>query len=334
VAHLFLLIGSGILIKWAFSYLLKRINTQLFIIFTTTIISIFLLTTISFTFLLLKNLSNETLQRLETDVSVLSYALDSKKSEALASASILSENQSVVDALNKKDRKILSTAAENLLLSRKVSSAVILDDSYQVLARGEERDRVGESMSDDLLVKRAMIGESVASLISRDGVMSPIVSVRVVVPIKSGAKVVGVSMITMPLDNNFLDGINQITGLEMSVFGGDVLSATTISNLDDETRPVGIKEINNQVKENVLIKGEKFSGLVPFLNTTYFSVYHPLKDVNNEVVGMLLASRPSSSIFVAASNSIELTFLVTVVMILLSIVPSYAVSKFIYSQLK
>ena len=333
-AHVVLLLGSGILIKWAFSYLLKRINTQLFIIFTTTTLSIFLLTTISFTFLLLKNLSDETLTRLSTDVSVLSFALDTKKSEAQASASILAQNTEIINAISTKDRKILAPAVEDLLISRKVSSVVIVDENGQVLARGEERDRVGDSLSNNSLVKRALIGENVSSLTTQESVLAPLVLVRAAVPIKSGDKVIGAAIVAMSLDNNFLDGIKKITGLEMGIYGNDILSATTISDLRGVTRPIGTKEVNEAVKNNVLIKGDDYSGIVSLLNTSYFAVYHPLKDVDNEVVGMLLAGRPSSSIFAAAGKSIELTFLITVVLMILSILPSYFVAKYIFNQLR
>jgi hypothetical protein len=333
-SHLILFVGSAIFVRWAFSYLLKRINTQLFIIFTTTTLSIFLLTTVSFTFLLLKNLSDETLTRLGTDVSVLSYALDAKRSETLASASILAQNTAVAEAITSGDRQTLATATEKLLLDRKLTSVVILNDSGQVLARGEERDRIGDSMSNDSLVKRALIGENVSSLISKEAAIAPTILVNSAVPIKSQDKVVGVVIAALSLDNNFLDGIKKVTGLEVGIYGGEILSATTISDLRGITRPIGIKNTNKTINNNVLIKGENFQGQVSLLNTSYFAVYHPLKDADNAVVGMLLAGRPSSSIFATAGRSIELTFLVTVLLIVLSILPSYLIARYITNQLR
>lgn len=334
VTHVILVIGSIILIKWTFSYLLKRINTQLFIIFTTTTLTVFLLTAISFTFLLLKNLSDETLARLQTDVAVLSFALDSKKSEAEAAATILAQNPQMIEAVNLKDRKTLALGTQDLLLSQKLWSVVIVDDMGQVLARGEERDRVGDSMSGNSLIKRALIGEKGSSLFAQEGAIAPTMLIQAVVPIKLAEKVVGASVVAMTLDNNFLDGVKKVTGLEIGIYGGEVLSATTISDLAGKTRPIGIKESNTNIKNMVLIRGEGYSGLTTLLNSSYFAVYHPLRDINNEIVGMLLAGRPSSSIFISAGKSIELTFLITVVMMVLSIFPSYLISKYIYNQLK
>ncbi len=333
VAHGLLLVGSAILIVWTFYYLLKRISTQLFIISTTTTLVVFLLTTVSFTFLLLKNISDETLARLRTDVSVLSFALDAKKSEALSQATILAQNTKVAVAIDAADKKTLSNLAEELLLAKKVNSVLILSESGQVLARGEDRERVGDSLSSDSLVKRVLIGESVFSMTTKDAATAPVVSVRAGVPIKADGKVVGVVVVAISLDNSFLDGIKKATLLEVSVYGGEVLAATTISDLRGTTRPVGIKETNRAVREKVITKGESFSGQVSILNTSYFAVYSPLKDVDGSVVGMLLIGRPGASIFAAASRSIELTFLVTVGLIILSVFPSFWIAKYISNQL-
>src|SRR3989344_2980454 len=110
--HIILSIAASILISWAFYYLLKRINTQLFIIFTTTIMSIFILTSTTFTFLLLKNLVDETLGRLSTDASVLSFGIDAKKSEAMAISQSISGNSILPELILTNDRKTLADLAE------------------------------------------------------------------------------------------------------------------------------------------------------------------------------------------------------------------------------
>ncbi len=334
IAHILLFIGSTILIKWAFYYLLKRINTQLFIIFTTTILTIFLLTTISFTFLLLKNISDETLSRLSTDTAVLSYAIDSKKSENKASASILAQNPEISTAITNNDRKVLSLVAEKLLISHKLTGVVITSETGQVLARGEDKDRIGDSISGDSVIKRALIGESISSITTLDGPLAPLVLVKSAVPVETLGKVVGAVLVTQALDNNFLDGIKKITGLEVAIYGDDTLSATTISDLSSDTRTLGIKTTNQDIRDTVLIKGKDYSNQIAILNSTYFASFKPLKDADNSVIGMLMAGRLSDSIFDTAGRSIELTFIMTVTLISLSTIPSYYLAKYLSDQLK
>jgi len=184
------------------------------------------------------------------------------------------------------------------------------------------------------LIKRALIGEQISSLVSKEGAIAPSVLVRAATPIISEENVIGAVVVAITLDNSFLDGIKEFTGLEAGIYGGDILSATTISDLKGQTRPIGIKESSLDIKNNVLTKGENYKGLVSLLNTSYFAVYRPLKDVDNEVVGMLLVGRPAVTIFATAGKSIELTFLVTIILILFSIFPSYLISKYITNQLR
>jgi hypothetical protein len=327
-------IGAVILIVWAFSYLLKRINSQLFIIFISMIISIFLITTVSFSFLLLKNIQNETLARLKTDVSVLSYSLESKKSEAMALVSVLAQDQGLTKAILDNDKKALWTSASGLLLNHKLSSVVIIDKNGLILARGEDHDRVGDSVSGDPSVRKVLQGLEVSTAMSRESAVSPVVLVRSAVPVRNSGLIVGAIVTETLLDNAYLDGIKKATGLEVAVFGDGVLAATTISDLNGVRRPIGIRETNAEVKKRVFTSGNDYSGLVSILNTDYYAVYRPLKDMDNSIVGMLLVCRPASSVLTAAGQSTQLTFLVAVTLILLSIVPSYLVSKYITYQLK
>ncbi|OGM07829.1 hypothetical protein A2129_01795 [Candidatus Woesebacteria bacterium GWC1_42_13] len=323
-----------IFFSWAFSYLLKRINTQLFIIFTSTVLAIFLLTAVSFSFLLLKNLQDETLSRLDTDASVLSFALEAKKSEAKSIALGLSQNPAVIEAIIGEEKGTLSDLAQKTLVDEKAGSVIVLDGSGKVLARGEERERVGDSLSDDSLVKRVLLGKAETSVITKDGVLAPTVIVRAAAPIVSGEEAIGVALVGIPIDNAFMDGVKKGTGLEAAVFGKDSLSATTITDFTGKTRPIGIKETNKEVLETVLGKGEKKTALVSLLNGQYFASYHPLKDVDGSVVGMIFTGKPAYSVLATAGRSIEITFLVSAVLIIFSIVPTYLISKYIAQQLK
>jgi len=309
IEYLVALAAFIILFKWAFFYLVKRINTQLFIILTSSVLTIFLFTAISFTFLLLKNLQDETLSRLDTDAGVLTFALDAKGSEARSAALALSQNPSVASAILDGEGSTLSDMAQVALIEGKLTSVIIADDNGQVLARGEERERVGDSLSDDSLFKRAVLGGAQTSLSTRDGALAPLVSVRAAVPVDTEEGVIGVVIAGISIDNAFMDGVKRATGLEAAIFGGDTLSATTITDFSGKTRPIGIKETNKEILATLLSKGEKSSGQVTLLNREYFAVYHPLKDVDGVPIGMVLTGKPSYSVLAAAGRSIELTFL-------------------------
>jgi hypothetical protein len=319
---------------WVFSYLLKRLQSQLFMIFTTTIVVIFMLTTVSFTFLLLKNLETETLSRLETDVKVLSFAIDSKKAESLSDSQVLAQNPEIMSLVEEKTRPKLNDLAQSYLLTKKQSFLIITSETGQVLARGEDRERVGDSLSDDPLIKRALLGQSASSVITKDGVLAPQISISSATPIIKDGAVLGTVMTGITIDNAFVDGVKNATGLEASLYANNILSATTLLAPDGKARAVGIREENKSIKNNVLIKGQSYVGGINILNVPYFAAYLPLKDVDNIPVGMLSAGKLQIGVLAAAGRSIELTFIVAVVLLIFSVFPALLIARYLAKQLE
>lgn len=333
IEHLILLAATLILGRWVFGYLLKRLQSQLFMIFTSSILVIFLLTTVTFTYLLLKNLENETLKQLEADVKVLDLALSSKKAESLSDAQLISQNTQVQSYTEEKSHKGLVDNIQGLLLAKKQSFLIVVSESGQVLARGEDRDKYGDSLSDDPLIKRALLGESVSSVVAKEGVLAPEISIRSATAIKSGQKVVGAIMTGTTVDNAFVDGVKKATSLEAAFYGDNALSATTLTSADGKSRSLGIKEENVNIKTKVLGKGESFAGAVDILNVPYFGAYLPLKDIDNNPVGMLFVGKQQVGVLQAAGRSIEMTFIVAALLIVLSVIPAYLISRYLSYQI-
>lgn len=329
-----LFISLLILQKWVVGYLLKRFQSQLFMVFVSMIVGIFLITTVAFTTLLLRNLENDALLHLEIDVNVLQYSIDSKKAEALSDAQVVAQNSDVIMAISENDKKTLKSIASSILLSKKQSVLTILSKEGVVLARGDDPERVGDSLSGDALVKKAVNGESVSTTVTRDGVIAPTVSIRSAVPIKSGDETIGAVMVGTDIDNAFVDGVKSATKLDASIYADNIRSATTFVSPDGRSRWIGIKEENPQIKSAVLLKGKLFVGHANILNTSYLAAFSPLKDIDNVTVGMLFVGKEQSSLLQAAGRSIELTFLVAAILLVLSIFPAYLIARSIAKQLE
>jgi hypothetical protein len=330
--HVFLLGGLLLLAYWVFGYLLKRFETQLFMIFVSSILVIFLLTTVSFTGLLVNNLMNENLRQLTTDAQVLALSIDSKKAESLSDAQLLAQDPRILEAITKNDRRKVAEIASTYLLNKKQSTIIVTNKSGIVLANGEDIERYGDSLSGDELVKRAIAGEESTAITTVEGILSPSVAVRASTPIKNGTEIIGSVISGNVIDSAVLDGIKKATGLDASLYGDNKLSATTLVTSDGVTRPVGIREENSVVKTTVLTNAKPFTGSVNLLNRPYFASYLPLTDAHNSPVGMIMVGRPQLTILQTASRSIELTFLLTTLLILLTPIPAYAIARYIAKQ--
>jgi hypothetical protein len=334
IEHLFLLGAMIILGRWVFAYLLKRLQTQLFMIFTTITLVIFLLTTVSFTYLLLKNLEADALTHLTTDVNILAYSIESKKSEILSDAQVAAANPGLQKALTENDRKTLRELASSLLLSKKESFLVITAANGAVLMRGEDTERFGDSLSDDPLFKKAANKENATSVVVRDGVLAPTVSLRAAVPVISGGTVIGTVMLGNEIDNSYVDGVKRATKLDASIYGGNIRTATTFVEANQKNRWIGIAEENPTIKKTVLVDGKPYVGNSDILNVPYLSAFLPLKDADNVPVGMLFVGREKLGILQAAGRSIELTFIVSAILLVLSIIPAFLISRYISGQIK
>lgn len=334
IQHVLLLLAAFILGKWVSGYLLKQFQPQLFLLFTTLILVIFLITTTVFTSLLLKNIQDETLNQLENDARVLEYALDSKRTEEIADVQAIAQNPEIEAnvASNSKDK--LGILAEQFLLSKKYSSLLIIDDNGQVIARGEDKDNIGTFLNEDALVKRARLGESVGGVTTTEGVLAPVIALRAAAPIKNREEIIGVVVIGTTIDNTFVDGIRKATGLQASLYGNNVLSATTLLAADGTTRLTGITENNPEITERVLVAGQNYKGGMTIGNTLYFAADVPLFDINNTPVGMIFVGREQIGVLQAASRSIELTFIATAIMLVLSVIPSFFIARYITQQLR
>lgn len=329
-----LLIAILVLRKWIYGYLLKRFQSQLFIIFTTSIVAIFLITTVAFSTLLLRNLEENSLSHLKTDVNILQYSIDGMKSGTASDAQVVALNPNVIQAITDNDRKYLKELATSTLLAKKQSTLIILSQTGTVLARGEDPERIGDSLSDNSLVKKALLGQSVSSVTTKDGVVAPTITVISAVPIHTGEDVSGVVVVGTDIDNAFVDGVKDATKLDASIYADNIRSATTYIAPDGKSRWIGVKEESNSIKKIVLVDGKEYVGSVNILNTAYLAAFAPLKDADDIPVGMLFVGRPQIELLQAAGKSIELTFIVTVILLILSIIPSYLVSRYMSGQLK
>lgn len=211
------LLGILILGRWVFQYLFQRIQTQLFMFFVLAIMGAFLVTTISFTTLLLKNLQQSALEHLRTDAQVLQYAISAKKEQTKSDAQVFAQNPEVLTAIEKKDTAALKTMASAFLINKDQSFLTIVSKDGIVLMRGEDPDRIGDSLSSDPLVSRVIQGEMLSTVTKKQGVLAPEISIRSASPIATGSGIVGAVVVGSRVDNAFVDGIKETTGLDVSV---------------------------------------------------------------------------------------------------------------------
>jgi hypothetical protein len=128
--------------------------------------------------------------------------------------------------------------------------------------------------------------------------------------------------------------VRSRTGLASSIYAGDVLAATTLTAQDGTTRDVGIRLTNKAVTSVVIGSGQAYRATFDLQNRPILAVFLPLRDVDNAVVGMLMTAQPQSVVLQVAATSVELTFLLTALLLLLCVIPVYWITKSLTRQLE
>jgi hypothetical protein len=335
VAMAALIAGTVVLGMWVWQYLTKRLQSQLFMILVAQTIGLFLISTIGFTFMLFQNIRNQSLADLTTASRVLDYAVASRQAETTAQAEAAASNATVMAAVAARSHNALATTLKGYLPDHNLTSLVVTDGSGQVLLRGEDPTRWGDSRSSDALVRRALVGQASSSVVVADGVISPTVTLVAAYPIRDPAGlIIGTVTAGRAITGAFVDGIRASTSLESSVYGGNVRAATTLLASNQTDRAVGVKESSTAITDRVLKKGKTYSGTVNLQNRPYLASFAPLRDGNKVTVGMLLVARPEDTLYTAANQSIQFTFIFVIALVLLAIFPVFLVARYLSRQLK
>lgn len=97
----------------------------------------------------------------------------------------------------------------------------------------------------------------------------------------------------MWLDSNtWLDELKEETGVEYSVFNGRTRYATTVADRSGK-RSVGTT-MSDKVAEQVIEKGQDYTGEAVIFEQNHYVAYRPLRDINGNVVGALFSGVSST----------------------------------------
>jgi sensor histidine kinase regulating citrate/malate metabolism len=293
--------------------------------FVVTALLLFTVTTFVYTSILVSNTERNSLESLETNLQTFEYSLGRLRSEALAQARVVTANQNVRKALKAKEGERLNSLLGEMMLSAGTDFLAVTDEDGAVLARGEDPEAVGDFLSAKTVVASSLEGEERSDIAVREWVVAPQIIVEAAAPIGK----LGVVYTGYVADNAFVDGVKEATGLDVTIFGGEVKAATTLVAADGVSRLVGVRQADEKVREKVLGEGEAYLGLSTIFHEEYLSAYGPLKNSGEELLGMLFVGYPATVLSEITQTSLDVTFLASVFLALLSFVPAYLLAKYI-----
>lgn len=322
--HLLRLAGFCLLFVWVWQYLKLRLRESIVLIFISLTLFIATIVTLAFSTILMSKIEAETRTSLSIDTRVIDLAVSGLREEARAKAELLAERGDITNALMEKNSAKLEGLLSEALDRDKLGFLLVTDKSGTVLLRAHAISRHGDSIATEAAVRSALIGEAMTTIEASQGEQF---SIRAAVPLFHDGEIIGVVVAGYSLDNVFADRMKKITGLEMSIYEGAKVVATTALAADGRTRLSGIALADEGVVTAVLGKGDGVTTQVLLRGEQFLASYLPIKNGEGKIVGMLSASKPQQEIIALANATNRLTLISVITLLLVLALPLYALTR-------
>lgn len=304
IRQLLLLTASILLSHWVFNYLLKRLQTQVFIFLNFLVAIIFITTTFSFSALIFTNLQASILRQTTVETKMFNNYLESQKSQLTSDTQAFTQSPKLLQALQTVDKPTLATMAAQFLLDKHHSSLIVTDPQGIVLTRGENE----------------ISGDSITSLepIARLVRISDKLLLQVVTPVNIDSKLIGTIISAQTLDSAYLSRYTKNTDQNLLLFSDSQIVASSF-------RPESLLGLKTPKKNP--------SSLV-LLGQDYFASYLPLTDQDNLPLGNLVSILSVTSIVDLATNTLRSAFLIILALEIIFLFPSFLIARFLEKQYK
>lgn len=219
----------------------------------------------------------------------LEYIIDHKKSMALNAVKWFENSDVLLKAINENSRSDIIQLGKKAMSDFGLDYWVVTDIDGNVIVRAHEPDNYGDSIANQVNIQNALKGEISAGI--EEGAVVKL-SIRAGCPIKDNeGRIIGVVSTGYILSDNFVDEVNKTLSCDLTIFNGMERVGTTLK--EKEKRITGTILYDNEIEENVLNKGNSVTKLITISGIDYYSVYSPLVDINNNVIGMYFVGVPA-----------------------------------------
>ncbi len=270
----------------------SKISTKLSALAISVIVTFLIVSSISMMLVIKSVLGNYINAEVKAKSIVLEQNIEMMKKKSSLAAEWLSSTPELINAYKRGDRTAAINFMEIALKSTDFDYFVFTDNMGMVFLRTHDPERFGDNVSKQIEVKKALNGEKSVGI--EEGELVKF-SIKAGMPVKEAGKIIGAISIGYNLSSNsFPDEQKRILGCDVTVFHHDERLATSL--ILDGKRLTGTRMEHPLIIENVLKKGQNYYGNATILKKLYHTAYLPLKDVNNNISGMLFIGKDAGVI--------------------------------------
>lgn len=314
---------------WAWNFIKVRPFLKIYVTFISTVILVAALGSLIFTFFIFKIVETNNLDLMLKGAETESVIMDDRANTATFVARLAAFDENIIRGVKNNDYNAIDKTAQNYLRSANVDILRIYNSFGEIIdSPSDPRDK-GKVMTSDSLVIYALKEKSLIRNFDKlPGVLSDYIVVRAVHPIILGNSVIGAVEAGYKFDNAFVDFSKENTGLDVTIYTGNKISATTIKTLDGVSRFVGGEEAGSDISQKVLGSGQNYTGTIDRFSEIYYSAFKPIRNTNGEIIGMVSVGTPTFYLLEETRQRLLSTFIIiAVISALISLIGYYIMPR-------
>lgn len=309
-AHIFKVIGFSIL-GYCFVKLPRlKIQDKLYTVLRNLVLITVAIASIPLTTVLVRNVENEVLQRIETQLQRILDSVEQDKQAAITNAKVVAMNKAIIQSLTANREKDLKLECQQLKQETNVGFIIIFNAEPHLVAQITTETLLVNNPNTWWLIQKAGSGQSVGALL--EGIHDQIL-IAAAAPIKAKEKIIGISVVGYILDNKYLDRISKKTQIDASFYRWNRVVASTINNnklLWSEEMPL--------ILNTVYIQRNTYHGKVGQKSDSYYASFAPLLGYHLQPIGMVFTGIPGHEIEEQRDYMLIIIAVIAVIVVLLS----------------
>lgn len=215
------------------------------------------------------------------------------------SAALLAQDGHLARAVIARDYEQIMLLSEKAMKETGADFMTVTDAQGIVLGRGHSKKRQDSVMNQET-VAQALRGTPAVAVVA--GTVVPF-TIRASRPITYEGRLLGtLSIGTSLVAPQYLDWLKKLSGMDVTIFKGDVRAMTTIEK--DNKRVIGTKLQSPEIMEAVLQRGELRFSQNNILGIEYKSAYWPVKAADGDITGMWFVGMPLNSLMYLEKRAI------------------------------
>lgn len=323
-------VGFIFLAFWAWTFIKVRFFLRTYVAFLTIATLVSTLGSFVFTLLIFSIVEEDNLKVMTEGAKTQYLVMEDRSNTALVLARSIATNDEITSWIDGDDYNSILEETEDKFKTSGIDILRVYDSRGQVVASpSDERERGEVYIDDDVILRVLQNDQPVKTFDVEPHVLSPGIIARGVYPILKDGTLYGAVEVGYRLDTAFVDFSKGRTGLDVTIYSGENISATTILKNDGVSRWVGADETNEDVLLSVLQNGEIHSMAIERLGQNYYSAFIPLRDYSGEIIGMVSVGTLTHELFENSRQQLLSAFLiVTMISLFVALLGYYSLQNF------